>query len=491
MKFKHKLLSCAISFALGFASDAVYPAGPKPNTKPFALSTFTDTFISSANLAVNKTGKFLAVWSGLQQDKLTGKVKSYVYGRYTNQGAAVGNEIKIAESDDVDVVNYFILGQNTAVAMDTDGDAVVCWEALSLEAETEQISCRLVPKDSSANIETATIPVNALGHVKGLSVAMDADGNFIVAWNSYSADSESSAVMARRFAADGAAMADPFLVSENSSGWTVSVAMDQDGDALVAWESNGIIARRIDKNGSMPKDAFRVDKTPDDAFSASKNTTTSTEYSVGNPSVAMDDSGNFAVAWGRTQTNTKTKTKLIKGKCYKDEDGEQYCEDDEYVHLRSYSFAQGVFAQRFDVNGNAMNKNKKTQNEEDIVISFKKGKGNFSPDIAMDSIGNFIVSWDPYLTRRTCSTYEGENECDDMGIGSSVFARKFNSLKNKLEGVKSVIGKSKKSPYYSNTSVALIDDGSFEVGWISTHDNKKDDQYESKALAKFFPAKKK
>jgi|GEM_PF-1447585 len=479
MKFKHNLLSCAISLALGCASGTVYSAEPKPNTKPFALSrTHAGSYVK---LAGSESGKFLAVWSVSAVDILTAQRTFYVASRYTNQGSTVGGEIKIAETTDPDI--SFSLGQKS-VAMDADGDAVVCWAASNETKESSQISCRLVPKDSDNNIATETISVNTPGYVYQFSVAMDNGGDFIVAWIN------GDAVMARRFAAGGAAKAEEFLVSDNSSGTTVSVAMDPDGDAIVAWESNGIVARRIDKDGNMP-DAFKVDRTPENVYSESDdgNKTSSTAYSVGHPSVAMDDAGNFTVAWQRSQLDGKSTTKLKKGKCHK-EYGYTYCDDDEYVTTSTSVSSTGIFAQRFE-NGNAVNKNKKTKQQEDIAIGFKKKQEHVSPDIAMDAAGNFVVGWEQDLIKKQCSTYDGEKSCHDEVIGSNIFARKYNSLKKKLEGVQSVIGKSKGSPSNSNPSVALIDDGSFEVGWISTYYNKEDYQDESKASARLFPAKKK
>jgi len=473
MKFKHNLLSCAISLALGCASGTVYSAEPKPNTKPFGLSG--SATVDAVRLAGSNTGKFLAVWNGYEYDS----GQSYIYSRYTNQGANVGDEIKIVELSGSGIS----LGQKP-VAMDSDGDAVVCWAASNETTESSQISCRLVPKDSDSNIATETISVNTPGSVDQFSVAMDNGGDFIVVWDN------GDAVMVRRFAAGGAAKADEFVVSENSSGSTVSVAMDLDGDAIVAWESNGIVVRRIGKDGNMP-DEFKVDRTPENVYSESDggNKTSSTAYSVGHPSVAMDDAGNFAVAWQRSQLDGKSTTKLKKGKCHK-EYGYTYCDDDEYVTTSTSVSSTGIFAQRFE-NGNAVNKNKKANQQEDIAIGFNKKQKHFSPDIAMDAAGNFVVGWQQDLIKKQCFTYYGEKYCDDVVVGSNIFARKYNSLKKKLEGVQSVIGKSKDSPSNSNPSVALIDDGSFEVGWKSTYYNKEDYQDESKASARFFPAKKK
>jgi len=467
VQFKHKLLSCAIALALGCASGTVYPVDPTPNSKPFGLSGTTEH--GFVKLAGSQSGQFLAVWEGY------GQGKNVIYGRYTNQGSTVGDEIKIAESSDPTIYLSLWPGQKS-VAMDPQGDAVVCWEAENLKTSSTQIFCRLIPKDSSFDIATPTISITTPRLVAGYSVAMDGSGNFIVAWINF----DTNDVMARRFAADGTATGDEFVVSAHSAfGGQVSVAMDHDGDAIVAWlATNGIVARRIDKEGHMPKGGFIVDSTPGGLFTSSA----STVYFVDNPSVAMDDAGNFAVAWERNRTDTKRDLKCHPATSQ----GQKYTECE---YETSSVEATGIFAQRFDLNDNAINKNKWDQAREDIAIRFRKKQSHLYPDIAMDAAGDFVVSWQQKLANKKCFDEREEMYCAEVLIGHNIFARKYNRLKHRLEGAKIVVTKSKKLPYNTDSSVALLDGGSFEVGWAAVNDT--GSAFERKASARFFPAKKK
>ena len=71
-----------------------------------------------------------------------------------------------------------------------------------------------------------------------------------------------------------------------------TVAVDADGELIVVWQSDsqdpdgsaGIYARRYDSVGNPLSGEFRVNlNTTDDQF---------------NPAVAMDNSGNFVIVWG-------------------------------------------------------------------------------------------------------------------------------------------------------------------------------------------------
>ena len=86
------------------------------------------------------------------------------------------------------------------------------------------------------------------------SVAVDADGDFVVAWQSGLQDGSSAGIFARRFSLAGAALATEFQVNEftPSIQASASVATDVDGDFVVTWQSYaqegpefGVFARRF------------------------------------------------------------------------------------------------------------------------------------------------------------------------------------------------------------------------------------------------------
>src|SRR5439155_6811280 len=118
------------------------------------------------------------------------------------------------------------------------------------------------------------------------SVAMDVNGGFVVAWESNGQDGDGPGNFARRFRTAGRPQGDEFQVNAVGAGsqFDPSIAMDRNGNFLIAWYAGGgIIARRYSATG-LPRGA---------EFSV--NTAIGGEQR--RPSVAMDSDGDFVVAW--------------------------------------------------------------------------------------------------------------------------------------------------------------------------------------------------
>jgi hypothetical protein len=124
-------------------------------------------------------------------------------------------------------------------------------------------------------------------------VAMDAAGDFVVAWQSYGQDGSNNGIYAQRYAANGTAQGSEFRVNTHTTGSqdTPAVAMDAAGDFVVTWTDDtqeglglrGIYAQRYAANGTAQGSEFRVN-----------SYTTNNQFF---PAVAMDAKGDFTVAW--------------------------------------------------------------------------------------------------------------------------------------------------------------------------------------------------
>ena len=73
------------------------------------------------------------------------------------------------------------------------------------------------------------------------SVAMDVDGDFVVTWTSYGQDGSDSGVYAQRYSAAGVAQGSEFQVNTTTTNDQLysTVALDADGDFVVSWSSFG------------------------------------------------------------------------------------------------------------------------------------------------------------------------------------------------------------------------------------------------------------
>jgi phosphoheptose isomerase len=232
--------------------------------------------------------------------------------------------------------------------MDASGDFVVAWQSSDGSGYgiyAQRYNAAGVPKGAEFPVNTYTTLRQAAP-----AVAMDADGNFIVAWQSQLQDGSNYGVYAQRYNSTGAAAGAEFLVNTytTSAQFAPAVAMDADGDFIVAWHSytqdgssHGVYAQRYNATGDPQGGEFLVN--------------TFTENSQSTPSVAMDANGDFVIAW------------------------HSLAQDDGTV---------GVYAQRFDANG-------QRQGEEFRVNTFTTNNQGF-PSAAMDADGDFVIAWQSF-----------------------------------------------------------------------------------------------
>jgi large repetitive protein len=123
-------------------------------------------------------------------------------------------------------------------------------------------------------------------------VGVDPQGNFVVAWQKAGHDGSGTGVMARRFDAAGNSLGNEFLVNQHTTGDQARPWVDRDaqGRFVVAWQSDGqdgsswgIFARRFDAAGSSLGNEFRAN--------------TTTFWFQERPAVSMVPDGRFILVW--------------------------------------------------------------------------------------------------------------------------------------------------------------------------------------------------
>jgi len=190
------------------------------------------------------------------------------------------------------------------------------------------------------------VHVAAESPASGSSVAIGADGSFVVAWQA--PDADQSGIYARRFDASGNALAGEFPVNSTTAlvQSKPSVAVVAGGGLVVAWQSDGqdgsgygIYARRFGPGGETAGDEFALN--------------TMTDGGQTTPAVAAAPGGGFVAAWmDRVH----------------DGDG------------------PGIFARRFDAAGAALDVAEFRVNDE--VIGAQA-----DPALGVDAVGNLVVAW--------------------------------------------------------------------------------------------------
>jgi hypothetical protein len=132
-----------------------------------------------------------------------------------------------------------------------------------------------------------------VGSQGGSSVGVDSEGDFVVVWQSFNQDGSMNGVFGQRFTSGGVKSGVEFQVNSYTSGHqqTPVVAVRDDGSFAVVWTSPqdgpgpsyGIFGRRFASNGAPFATEFQV------------NVATATQQTL--PAIAMEPDGDFVVAW--------------------------------------------------------------------------------------------------------------------------------------------------------------------------------------------------
>ncbi len=185
------------------------------------------------------------------------------------------------------------------VATDSLGNSVVVWLASYDRLIQPVVRGQRVSRDGDRiGTEFAVASADA-GFQFLCDVAIDSQGNFAVAWDQGdSVAGGGSNVYARRFGADGVPLGDPFRVPTESAGaqYDCDLAMNREGDFVVAWihnlgtdeDSEDLYARAYRPNGTPYGPPVRVDEPRQLGEHI---------WITAHPSISINDAGVFVVAW--------------------------------------------------------------------------------------------------------------------------------------------------------------------------------------------------
>jgi hypothetical protein len=269
---------------------AVTPVGPE-----FVLGGAAGGIQQNMVVSVAHDGTFVAVWDTGHFDPVSRFTFGSVYGRrYDAAGVAVGDAFLVS--------NAGALKSKPSVAVDAAGGFVVAWLSTEINAGSfATVYARRYGANGAPLGGEVRVNVQTAHSYYAPGLAVDADGDFVVAWDDIAGEVEGtdSDVLARRFSAAGVARGGPFRVNpdpaEDQS--KPSVAMDADGDFVVVWDHNtylvaldeSVFGRRYNAAGVAQGGAFRVDGDPG-----------AVDSSRSNGRVAMNGAGEFSVAWVRS-----------------------------------------------------------------------------------------------------------------------------------------------------------------------------------------------
>ncbi|MCA9094468.1 MAG: hypothetical protein KDA68_13345, partial [Planctomycetaceae bacterium] len=293
---------------------------------------------------------------------------------------------------------------STSIAMDADGDFVVVWQSFAQDGDGYGIYAQRyngvgIPQGGEFPVNSYTTAFQTLP-----SVAMDDDGDFVVTWQSFDQDAGSWGIYAQRFNAAGTPQGSEFPVNSTTTGAQEfpNVAMDANGDFVITWTSfdgsgSGVYAQRYNSAGTPQGGEFQVNT----------HTTNSQNFSA----VAMDAAGNFAITW-------------------------QSVGQDGLIN------ESGIFAQRYNSAG--------TPQGGEFQVNTFTADNQGDPAIAMNASGNFIIAWESH---------------NQEGLGYGVYAQRYNALGTLQGGELHVNTYSTGDQLYP--AVGMDADGDFTIAWQS------------------------
>jgi hypothetical protein len=312
----------------------------------FQVNSFSTGSQWGLAIAPGADGGFVAVWAS--EGHAGDWWQEDVFGqRLSAAGVPLGAEFR---------VNTHEFGDqwSPAVSADADGDFVVVWESGWAQGSFSQDGWGIgifgqrfaadgTPRGAEFQINTYTT-----GDQEEPSVACDAEGNFLVTWESdYFTDQDGDyiGVLGQLFASDGTRIGGEFVVNEYTTGEQsyASAAADGQGNFVVAWRSDRygwadiLNARAIPRDGSAPGPEFRI---------------RNLDGTEGRPAVASDGQGNMVGAW--------------------------------YTNYGLYQ-NPGVHGQRFKSDGTLVGPG--------FQINTYTDSRKSQPSVAMNAAGDFVVSW--------------------------------------------------------------------------------------------------
>ncbi len=362
----------------GAAGDEIagrrYARSGQPLGGQFVANSLTTAAESYPAVAADPTGRFIVAWQSYGSVGNDSSLSSIQARRFSTAGAPAGAQFQVNNvTTDMQV--------DAAIAATVSGNFVVVWTSevsAGTDSEGTSIQGRLFGANGSPLAGQFQVNSYTTNDQSKPAVAMDASGNFVVAWESYNSpgsDGDQKSILARRFNASGSPLGTDFQVNSYTTGVQSepSVTRDPGGNFVISWTSNeatgdadleSIQAQRFAANGSPAGGQFQINQL----------TTNSQRRS----SVSAGATGGFVVAWGS------------------------------YVESNGDTSASSVRARRFSAGGTALT-------SEFLVNTYTTSYQDY-PVVTADLEGNFFVVWNSF----------GSNGTDNEGWG--IHARRYDSL---------------------------------------------------------------
>jgi len=248
----------------------------------FLINVFTTNSQARPMVSHDSSGGFVVAWPSFGQD---GNAWGIFWRRFDSSGNPLGGEFQANQHTNLDQ-NY------VAIAHTSSGGFVVAWQSKGQDGSFYGVFGRRF--DSLGNALGAEFRVNQFttNYQRRPTLAQDASGGFVVAWDSFGQDGNGYGVFGRRFDSSGNPTGTEFQINVRTSGSQIlpTISQGSSGGFVVAWQDSvqdggvdGVFGRRLDSSGGPLGPEFQINA-----------------HTIGqqrDPAIASGSSGAFAVAW--------------------------------------------------------------------------------------------------------------------------------------------------------------------------------------------------
>ncbi len=287
-------------------------------------------------ISMDNKGNYVVAWAEFDGTSYWSVYASRYYGNGEEESTVfIGSEIHQGDLD---------------VSIADDGSFVVVWEK-------DEFEIRGAKYDSDGSFETSFQVNTDTGPQQGEpTIAMDSDGNFVVAWRH-----NTDGIVYREFDSGGNPTSVELQASLNTNGLAQpDIAMNAASDFVITW---------VDPNGDGSSSGLKAYWSDIGSVGVVFNVNTYTSGSQTNPSVSINDSGEFVISWS------------------------------------SQTPDYNIRAQRYDSNGDPV--------DSEFQVNTYTSNSQFYPAVSINQFGDFGIVW---------ASSNGQDG-DDLGIFGQGFSR--------------------------------------------------------------------
>jgi len=264
----------------------------------FRVNTTTQGNQRSPSVGMDSDGNFVVTWLSDNPSPDIPLGKDVYAQRFRADGSRIDSEFRVNEQDGLITSNLL------EIAVADNGNFTIVWQqrASASNGVTDIYARSFTPAIAGITARREYLVNQITGDFQVRpDVAVDRFGNAAITWesgggfsSSNGPDGDKSAIAGRLFSLTGTARSDEFVINQTTVGrqTSPSIAMTASGKFVVTWVDN--LSR------GEPGDPYRLMARQ---FNASANPTSqeiiveSTLGGAQTSKVAIDDAGNFVVAW--------------------------------------------------------------------------------------------------------------------------------------------------------------------------------------------------